>query len=353
MHDPLTLSVLDIGPIRTNQSAADCLASMVALARQAEDLGYHRYWLAEHHNVAAVAASHTPVLAGVIGSATRRIRVGGCVLLAHYPPFLVAEQMGLLEAACPGRVDLGIGRSTGADWASSALLRGGTAMKSPEGFAEDLSALLAMNRPEGLHFARPEGDLAFRAVPGADSAPVPWILGTSEHSARTAAELGLPYAFGYHIRAEGAREAIDLYRRTFRPSPALAEPRVLVSAIVVMGESDAEARRLARAQLYFMCAFRSGERVAPQMLAEEADAIPFPDRYAPLVEMFERSWIIGGPERAAAALGDLARDLGVQEMMINPVAAAYGHQPADRAPNRAYTLSRLAEAFPQRAPVPA
>lgn len=347
MSEKLTLSILDIGPIRSNQSATDCFTSMIDLAKLGEKLGYHRYWLAEHHNVAAVAASHTASFAPVIGAHTSRIRIGGCVLLAHYPPLLVAEQMGLVEACYPGRVDLGIGRSTGADWATSSLLRGGTEMKSDEAMLSDLTNLLALNRPEGLNVSQDERNFTFKAVPNATSAPSPWILGTSWYSAQLAAELGLPYAFGYHIRAEGAKEAIALYRERFRPSAYLTEPKVLVSAIVVIGETDEEAERLARPQLFFMSAFRSGEPVQPQMLVEEADGRAFPSHHEGLVAMFRRSWIIGSPERAAEALANLASELGVSEMMINPVGGAYASQPSNRAPNREFALAALAERFPQ------
>ncbi|NKJ07598.1 MsnO8 family LLM class oxidoreductase [Rhizobium sp. SG741] len=347
MSEKLTLSILDIGPIRSNQTATDCFNSMIELAKFGEKLGYHRYWLAEHHNVAAVAASHTAAFAPVIGAHTARIRIGGCVLLAHYPPLLVAEQMGLLEACYPGRVDLGIGRSTGADWATSSLLRGGTEMKSDEAMIGDLRNLLALNRPEGLTVSQDDREFTFRAAPNASSAPAPWILGTSWYSAQLAAELGLPYAFGYHIRAEGAKEAIALYRERFKPSAYLAEPKVLVSAIVVIGETDEEAERLARPQLFFMSSFRSGEPVQSQMLVEEADGKEFPSRHESLVQMFRRSWIIGSPDRAAEGVANLAADLGVSEMMINPVVSAYSSQPADRAPNREFTLAALAERFPQ------
>lgn len=343
MSDKLTLSILDIGPIRSNQSATECFNSMIELAKLGEDLGYNRYWLAEHHNVAAVAASHTASLAPVIGAHTKRIRIGGCVLLAHYPPLLVAEQMGLVEACYPGRVDLGIGRSTGADWATSSLLRGGADTKSDESMINDLTNLLALTRPEGLKVTQDGREFDFKAVPNATSAPSPWILGTSWYSAQLAAELGLPYAFGYHIRAEGAKEAIALYRERFKPSAYLAEPRVLVSAIVVVGETDEEAQRLARPQLFFMSSFRSGEPVQSQMLVEEADGKEFPAHHEGLVQMFRRSWIIGSPDRAAEAVANLAADLGCSEMMINPVVAAYSSQPANRAPNREFTLAALAK----------
>jgi len=349
MTNKLKLSVLDIGPIRSNQSASDCFASMLELARHADRLGFHRYWLAEHHNVAAVAASHTPVFASVVGANTKDIRVGGCVLLSHYPPFLVAEQMGLLNACFPGRVDLGIGRSTGADWATSSLLRGGTPMKNEEGYISDLSNLLALNQPHGVDVDQGGQSYSFKAVPNASSAPSPWILGTSSYSAQLAAELSLPYAFGYHIRAEGAKEAIQLYKDRFVPSAAQPEPSVLVSAIVVMGKTDEEAERLARSQLYFMSAFRSGEPVQPQMLVEQSEQVEFPERYDDLVANFRRSWIIGSPDRVADGVEALAAELGVDEMMINPVVAADASQASNRAPNREFTLSALAERFPQKA----
>ncbi|TPW26960.1 MsnO8 family LLM class oxidoreductase [Martelella alba] len=349
MNKTLTLSILDIGPIRSNQSASDCFSSMLELARLGDALGYHRYWLAEHHNVAAVAASQTASFAPVVGASTQRIRIGGCVLLAHYPPFLVAEQMGLVEACFPGRVDLGIGRSTGTDWATGSLLRGGTEMKSEEAYLGDLASLIAMNRPDGLKVMEGGRELSFKAVVSASSAADVWILGTSSYSAAVAAELGLPYAFGYHIRAEGAKEAIGLYRERFRPSPYLAAPKVLVSVIVVVGSSDAEAERLARPQLFFMSAFRSGEPVQPQMLAEDADRRAFPDRYSELVRMFKRSWIIGSPDRVADGIARLAQALDVSEIMINPVAAAFADQDVRRAPNREFTISTLAEHFPQSA----
>lgn len=344
----LTLSVLDIGPIRSNQTASDCFTSMIHLAKFADQLGYHRYWLAEHHNVAAVAASHTSVFSSTIGANTQNIRIGGCVLLPHYPPFLVAEQMGLVEACFPGRVDMGIGRSTGADWSTSSLLRGTQDIRAAENHLENVNSLLTFSRPGGFQVHTAQRDLKFQVVPNSYSSPTPWILGTSAYSAALAADLGLPYAFGYHIHAEGAKEAIQLYKDRFKPSERLQSPQVLVSAIVVIGETEEEARRLAKSQLYFMSAFRSGEPVGPQLLVEEAEEVIFPPRYDSLVSMFLRSWIIGSPKTAGQAISDLASELGVSEMMINPVAASFREQPTDRALNRDLTLLALAEQFPQR-----
>jgi luciferase family oxidoreductase group 1 len=222
-------------------------------------------------------------------------------------------------------------------------------MKNEEGYINDLSNLLALNQPHGVDVDQGGHSYSFKAVPNASSAPSPWILGTSSYSAQLAAELSLPYAFGYHIRAEGAKEAIQLYKERFVPSAAQPGPSVLVSAIVVMGKTDEEAERLARSQLYFMSAFRSGEPVQPQMLVEQSDQVEFPERYDDLVAMFRHSWIIGSPDRVAEGVAALAAELGVDEMMINPVVAADASQASNRAPNREFTLTALAERFPQMA----
>lgn len=346
-HKPLTLSVLDIGPVRSNQTAPEVFASMIELARHAEQLGYHRYWLAEHHNVAGVAASHTSVFSATVGARTNRIRIGGCVLLPHYSPMLVAEQAAILEACYPGRVDVGVGRSTGADWVSSFLLRGGRDPSAEAGAShpQALDTLVTLLQPQGAHVQLGDQEYRIQSMPGASSAPSPWVLGTSADSAKLAAEQGLPYAFGYHITGEGVKEAIDTYRSLFKSSPSLARPKVLVSVIVVVGPSDEEAQRLAKPQLLQMCAFRSGDPSRPQPLVEVAEALPFADHHASLVNMFKRTWIIGSPETAAEQVMQLATSLDVDEIMINPVAGAYASDDPRRAPNREYTLTSLARAL--------
>jgi luciferase family oxidoreductase group 1 len=342
---PFRLSVLDIGPIRSNQTAADCMASIVDLARHAEALGYHRYWLGEHHNVAAVAASQTAILSSVIASHTSSIRVGGCFLLAHYSPFLIAEQAAMVEACFPGRFDLGIGRSTGADRIASMMLKGGGPMSSGAEHPQALANLQALLNPAGAVLQLSDEEYRLCATSNAEAAPPMWILGTSAYSAHLAGELGLPYAFGYHITGEGVDEAFETYRRTFKPSAQCEVPTTLLSAIVVIGDTVEEAEKLARSQLYFMCAFRSGEHVDRQMLAEDAGEIEFPARYDDLLAMFRRTWIIDTPAGAAAQIAALAERLGVDEMMINPVAAAYRGDAPNTSPNRLRTLARLAEAL--------
>jgi luciferase family oxidoreductase group 1 len=338
------LSVLDVGIIRTNQSAANAFSSMISLAQHAEKLGYHRYWLGEHHNIAAVVASQTAVFAAAVGAQTEKIPIGGCVLLSHYSPLLVAEQMSILEALYPGRVDLGLGRSHGTDQTTSALLQGGRrtgAASRP--YSEAVQHLLAMLRPGGIELTAESRDYSLQATSNSTAAPDVWVLSTSKDSATLAARLGLPYAFGLHIQGEGMKEAIDLYRAEFKPSARCPEPNVMVSAIVVVGESPAAAERLARPQMFGMCQLRSGETVSPQSLVEDGDRLVFPERYAGLVEMFKKTWIVGDPRQARDQLRAMAIALDIDEVMINPVAAAFAADDVSRAPNRERTLTWIAE----------
>ncbi len=340
----MKLSVLDVGLIRTNQSAADAFSSMIALAQHAENLGYHRYWLGEHHNIAGVVASQTAVFAAAVGARTKKIRIGGCVLLSHYSPLLIAEQMSVLEACYPGRVDLGLGRSRGADEITSALLQGDPKSgATPQPYPEAVRHLLAMLRPGGVELAIDSRDYPLQATSNSTSAPDVWVLSTSQRSASLAAQLGLPYAFGYHIQGEGMKESIDLYRSAFKPSERCPEPKVAISAIVVIGESSAAAERLARPHMLGMCQLRSGDTVSPQLLVEDCDGVVFPERYASLVAMFKKTWVIGGPRQVCDRLREMAAALRIDEVMIDPVAAALAADDSSRAPNRERTLTWLAE----------
>jgi luciferase family oxidoreductase group 1 len=344
--ESVKLSVLDVGLIRTNQSAANAFSSMISLALHAEKLGYHRYWLGEHHNVATVVASQTAVFAAAVGAHTKKIRIGGCVLLSHYSPLLIAEQMSVLEACYPGRVDLGIGRSRGADEITSSLLHGDPNVDAtPQSYTEAVQHLLAMLRPGGVKLAVGSRDYPLQATSNSTSVPDIWILSTSQRSASLAAQLGRPYAFGYHIQGEGMKEAIDLYRSAFKPSAQCPEPKVIISAIVVVGESATAAERLTRPHMLGMCQLRSGETVSPQSLVEDCDTVVFPERYASLVAMFKKTWIIGGPRQVCDQLKAIVTALGIDEVMIDPVAAAFAADDLSHAPNRERTLTWLAEEF--------
>ncbi len=342
----LQLSVLDLVPVRTDQATADSVAATLALARTADELGYQRYWLAEHHNMPAVAATNPPVLIGLVASATARIRVGsGGVMLPNHAPLVVAEQFALLEAAHPGRIDLGIGRAPGTDPVTSFALRhgaGGVTDEAVSRFPEYVDNVLAMMEPAGVGLTVAGRTHALRATPAARTVPTIWLLGSSDYSARLAAEKGMPYVFAHHFSGSGTAEALELYRSTFRPSPELAEPRTFLTVNAVVAESAEEAERLALPNLLMMVALRTGAPLGPQLLVEEAEKVDVPDAHRPLIEAMRPRWVVGDADSARAQLEGLAATYGVDEVMVHPVAAAHeGTDPA-RSPAREQTLRLLA-----------
>ena len=207
------LSVLDLVPVRSDQTSADAVAASLELARTADRLGYRRYWVAEHHNMPAVAATNPPVLIGLLGGQTSRIRVGsGGVMLPNHAPLVVAEQFALLEAAFPGRIDLGIGRAPGTDPVTSWALRhgaGGVDDEAVNRFPEYVDNVLAMMEPSGVGLALRGRTHVLKATPSAGSVPQIWLLGSSDYSARLAAEKGMPYVFAHHFSGSGTAEALD------------------------------------------------------------------------------------------------------------------------------------------------
>ncbi|WP_243058869.1 LLM class flavin-dependent oxidoreductase [Nocardioides sp. SR21] len=340
------LSVLDLVPVRSDQVTGDALASTLSLAKVADSLGYRRYWLAEHHNMPAVAATNPPVLIGLVAGATGRIRVGsGGVMLPNHAPLVVAEQFALLEAAFPGRIDLGIGRAPGSDPVTSYALRHGAGGVSDEAvtrFPEYVDNVLAMMEPDGVGLNIQGRTYPLKATPGARSVPTIWLLGSSDYSARLAAEKGMPYVFAHHFSGSGTAEALELYRSTFRPSPELAEPQTFLTVNAVVAESEEEATRLALPQLHAMLALRTGQELRPQRLVEEAEKVELPPAHLELVEAMAQRWVIGSPEQARSRIADLAASYGVDEVMVHPVAGAYTGTEPGRSPAREETLRLLA-----------
>src|SRR4051794_29314266 len=341
-----TLSVLDLVPVRNDQATADALASTLSLARTADELGYERYWLAEHHNMPAVAATNPPVLIGLVAGATQRIRVGsGGVMLPNHAPLVVAEQFALLEAAFPGRIDLGIGRAPGSDPVTSYALRHGAGGVSDDvvaRFPEYVDNVLAMMEPDGVGLAVQGRTYPLRATPAARSVPTIWLLGSSDYSARLAAEKGMPYVFAHHFSGQGTAEALALYRTGFRPSPELDAPRTFLTVNVVVAETDEEARRLALPQLQAMLALRTGGELAPQRLVEEAEKVELPPAHLDLVQAMAERWVIGSPDRARARIAELAATYDVDEVMVHPVAGAWTGTEPGASPAREETLRLLA-----------
>ncbi|SMC27937.1 luciferase family oxidoreductase, group 1 [Andreprevotia lacus DSM 23236] len=234
----VALSVLDLATIRRGGDASEAFARTAALARHAEALGYTRYWLAEHHNLAGVASSATSVLIGYVASLTQRIRVGsGGVMLPNHAPLIIAEQFGTLASLYPGRIDLGLGRAPGTDGLTARALRRHLSADENE-MAELLAELRGYFKPEraGEHV---------RAIPG-EGLDVPvWLLGSGAYSAQLAGTLGLPFGFASHFAPDNVLPALDLYRRSFRPSATLQQPYVQVGMNVVAADTLAHAEYLA------------------------------------------------------------------------------------------------------------
>jgi luciferase family oxidoreductase group 1 len=345
----MRLSLLDLVPVRTDQTSAAAVAATRRLAQVADETGYHRYWLAEHPNMPAVAATNPPVLIAVVAAATGRIRVGsGGVMLPNHAPLVVAEQFALLEAAHPGRIDLGIGRAPGSDPVTGHALRHGAAGVTDDAvarFPEYVDDVVAMLRPDGVGVQVGGRVQALRSTPRATSAPPVWLLGSSDYSARLAATRGLPYVFAHHFSGRGTAEALALYRSNFEPSHVLAEPRTFLTVNAAVAEDADEAERLVLPQLQAMVALRTSGRLDYQRLVEEAEKDPLPDAHRGLVDEMRSRWVVGTPATATAQLRDLARTYDVDEVMVHPVAGAFVGTPPDAAPAREATVRLLAAAL--------
>jgi luciferase family oxidoreductase group 1 len=228
------LSVLDLAPIPEGMSAGQALANAADLARLAEELGFHRFWLAEHHSMPGIASAATAVVIGHVAAATTTIRVGsGGIMLPNHAPLIIAEQFGTLAALHPGRIDLGLGRAPGTDMATARALR-----RNLEAGAENFPADVV----ELMDYFRPEPGRKVRAIPGEGESVEFWMLGSSLYGAQLAAALGLPYAFASHFAPAALDDAIAIYRERFRPSPHLDRPRVMAAMNVFAADTEAEAR---------------------------------------------------------------------------------------------------------------
>ncbi|MFD1721466.1 LLM class flavin-dependent oxidoreductase [Amnibacterium endophyticum] len=348
---PVSLSVLDLIPVRSGQTSADAVAATVALARRADALGYTRYWLAEHHNMPSVASTTPPVLLGLLAGRTERIRLGsGGVMLPNHSPFVVAEQFAALEAAAPGRVDLGIGRAPGSDPVITALLRQSGHTSDVDEFpthVRDIEALLA---PEGAGLRLSTGEqYVVRSTPAAGGAPELWLLGSSDYSATLAARLGLPYVFANHFAGQGVERALDLYRSGFQPNERYSAPRTFLTANVVAADSAEQAEALALPQLQHMARLRTGVPLTALDTLEQAATTPMTEPQRELIAGMRPRWFIGEGGEVAERLQAFADRHGVDEIMISPSAAASAGDPIDATPARERTLELLAAALPQRA----
>ena len=326
----IPLSVLDLVPVRHGATAGQAMAESVELARHVEALGYRRHWFAEHHGMPGIASAAPAVLAARIAAATSTIRVGsGGVMLPNHAPLAVAEQFGTLEALFPGRIDLGIGRAPGTDQLTAVALRRGSRASG-----EDLPELLAELRgffrgdfPDGHPFRR------IQAVPALGHEPPIWLLGSSGYSAQLAGELGLPFAFAHHFSQANTLPALALYREQFRPSAALDRPQAMIGAIVVVADTDAEARRLALPTALAFLRLRQGNPGQYPTL-EQAEAHPWSAQERTFAEDWLSLNVVGGPDSVRRQLDRLLDATRVDELMV--LCAV----PDPEARRRSYTLLR-------------
>jgi luciferase family oxidoreductase group 1 len=338
----MLLSVLDQSPISEGFTGADALRNTLDLARLADELGYHRYWVAEHHGGPMLASASPEALIGPIAAATEGIRVGsGGVMLPHYSPLKVAETFTILAALFPGRIDLGLGRASGTDPLTTFALQRDRRQAAPDDFPQQLAELLAYfsdSLPDDHPFQR----LA-AMLPGLPELPVPWLLGSSPQSAIWAGQLGLPYAFADFINPAGA-EIAALYRERFTPSDDLRAPRTAVAAWALCAPTDEEAQYLASSGRMTRRLLRQGELIA---VPPPEKAIEYLERVGSLQSGGGRRAIIGSPEKVRAGLETLAQEYGAEEVIV--VTITYDHG----ARRRSYEL--LADAFalagPSAAPV--
>ena len=332
---PLRLGVLDQSPIAEGSTGAQALRNTVDLARLADELGYDRYWVAEHHGTPMLACASPEAVIGPIAAATSpRLRVGsGGVMLPHYSPLKVAETFSILSALFPGRIDLGLGRAPGSDTRTAFALQRDRRQRAPDDFPEQLVELLAYlddRMPPDHPFARLSA-----LLPGRPERPEPWLLGSSPQSAVWAAELGLPYVFADFINPTGAAIAAR-YRDEFIPSEALAAPRVVVASWAVCAETDALAQRLA-ASYRMASAFLHSGRLIPVPPVETALRFLAEQGVPPEALPRGRRVIVGSPGTVRAGIEAVAREYGAEEVMIVSIV----HDHATR--RRSYEL--IAEAF--------
>lgn len=303
----LPLSVLDLAPITAGSTPAAALRNTLDLARHAERLGYHRFWLAEHHNMTGIASAATSVVIGYVAGGTSTIRVGaGGIMLPNHAPLMVAEAFGTLETLYPGRIDLGLGRAPGADQATMRALRRDP--MSADRFPSDVMELRALLAP-----AR-DGQRV-RAVPGTGLDVPLWILGSSLFGAQLAAELGLPYAFASHFMPDALMQALEIYRGTFKPSTQLDHPHVMVGANVFAADTDAAARKMfTSAQQQFTNIFRGTRGQLPPPI-DDIDTFWTPLERAQASAMLAASFV-GAPDTVYRGLDDFANRTGADEIIV-------------------------------------
>lgn len=331
------ISVLDLIPVRSSQTTGQAVHASINLARVADTSSVTRFWVAEHHNARSIASTNPPVLMAMIASATEQLKVGsGGVMLPNHSPLVIAEQFALLEAAFPGRIDLGIGRAPGTDPVTSWALRGGhpdSTLRDFPDWLDQVNGLVAGNRP--VQIGTTQHYLS--ATPAAISAPRTWLLGSSEYSAHLAATKALPYAFAHHFSGQGTEEALRIYRNEYTGTD---RGRVIVSVNVAVADDTRTAwretlpyqRQMARLRLNLpgtaMETVEQAEAAEP-LLSQEASA------------SLTAPWIVGDPFEVAQGIFELADRFEIDEVMIHPINGAHDGDPVDSNPGREFAIREL------------
>ena len=312
-------SLLDLVPVVEGGTVRQALANAADLAAHAESLGFQRYWTAEHHGMAGIASAATSVVIGHVAAATSTIRVGaGGIMLPNHAPLAIVEQFGTLDALFPGRIDLGLGRAPGSDQRVAQAMRR-TLNSDANAFPQDVLEVQSL-------FAD-DGRTGITATPGAGADVALWILGSSTFGAQLAAALGLPYAFASHFAPDALMPAIDIYRRTFKPSAALDKPHVMAGFNVFAADTDAEAQLLASSQEQAFVALRTGNpRQLPPPVAGYRDTLG-PQGAAILDHVLSCS-AVGGPAKVAREIAAFVARTGVDEVMI--ASSIYDHEARKR-----------------------
>ncbi|QIP14821.1 LLM class flavin-dependent oxidoreductase [Spirosoma aureum] len=304
----IPFSILDLSPIVAGSTASQALHNSLDLARHAEQLGFNRYWVAEHHNMPGIASAATSVVIGYIAGGTTTIRVGaGGIMLPNHSPLVIAEQFGTLESLYPGRIDLGLGRAPGADQVTARALR--REATDVDTFPQDVVEL--------MHYFQPDESNQFvQAIPGVGLAIPVWILGSSLFGAQLAAMLGLPYAFASHFSPTQLMRALEVYRSRFKPSEYLKEPYAMVAVNVVAADTDQEAERLFTSVQQQFLHIRRGKARQMQPPVDDLTAL-WPDYELAGIEQVLSCSAVGSPETVQRGLANLIEQTKADELIIS------------------------------------
>lgn len=331
-------SVLDQSPTPEGRTQDLAIGESLALARLCDELGYHRYWVSEHHNSGSIVGTAPEILMAAIAATTRRIRVGSAgVMLPHYSALKVAEQFRVLEGIAPGRIDLGLGRAPGSDRLTAYALNPNAS--AVDEFPRQVHELQCWVTGEALPADHPFHQIA--ALPQGPTSPELWILGSSDYGAQLAAFFGLPYAFAYFFTdGRGVEAALALYRQNYRPSPRYPEPVATICVWALAADTEAEARRLAATREYWRIVdFQQGRR-GPLVSPEKAAAHPYTQAERAQIEEMRRKAFVGTAEQVIAKIESLARELELDEIVVN----TWTFDPAARC--RSYELLAKAGGLP-------